>query len=190
MEPKTTLREFAYRVDADNRITDVDSAWLAFAQQNAPSRLDRRATIGRPLPDFISDAETRHLYHMIFARVRATKRSLVLPFRCDSPTLRRFMELEVAPLAGDALALTGRLLWEEARPHVALLDVAVPRGEDALTICSWCKQVYVAGEWIDVEEAVSRLRLFYRASLPHLTHGICERCRDRVLAALAETPST
>ena len=185
MDPRTHA-EFGYRIDRDDRIVSVDVPWLAFARENDLSDLDEAAVLGRPVLAFISDAETRHLYELAFARVRATGRGIVLPFRCDSPTLRRYMELDISALSDAGLSLVGRLLWIEERPHVALLDVTTPRTRASLVICSWCKRVRMPDGWREVEHAVAQLRLFDSALLPQLTHGICEACRDRVLGALAQ----
>lgn len=126
MDAKTEL-EFHYRLDRNNCIAVVDPAWLAFARNNDLPALDEPAVLGQPVLGFISDVETRHLYELAFARVRATGRHIVLPFRCDSPALRRYMELDMAPLPDAGLSLIGRLLFVEERSHVALLDVTVPR---------------------------------------------------------------
>jgi hypothetical protein len=53
-------------------------------------------------------------------------------------------------------------------------------------VCGWCKKVDVGGSWAEVEEAVTRLRLFDRPLLPQLTHGICEGCYDRMVETLRE----
>lgn len=168
---------FQYRIDADDRICFVDDEWLAFAQQNAAAELEADAILGHSLWDFIAGMETRHLYGVVFDAVREQLIAKTIPFRCDSPTCRRYMELVVAPLADRGLAINSSLLREEIRPYVPILDVGVPRTDEFLSICSWCKQVLLPEQrWVDVELAVSRLDLFEGRPLPNLTHSICDQC--------------
>jgi hypothetical protein len=119
-----------YQVDADDRIRFVDAEWIAFARQNAAAELDTDAVLDRSLWQFVVGKETRHLYQMIFTGVRERLSEKTVPFRCDSPTRRRYMELLVAPLVDGGLAISGSTVREEPRPYVALLDSGVPRTDE------------------------------------------------------------
>ena len=181
------VRVFMYQVDADDRITRVSDAWIRFATENGAASLGRSDVVGRPLWEFITDLETGHLYRLIFERVRESRTSRTVPFRCDSPELRRFMELAIEPAADGHLDLTGRLLREEARPPVAVLAPHPPDSSEMLSICGWCKRVCTGpdeGDWCEVEEAVTRMRLFDRTLLPQLSHVTCPACASRAREAL------
>lgn len=170
-------RTFIYRIDAADRITHVNEEWLSFAVENGSPALDRKAVINRPLWDFIYGTETKHIYRVIVDRVRAAGLPLSIPFRCDSPELRLFMEMEIVPLDKKAVEFDCALLRTEPRPRMALLDPLTERSDDFLAMCSWCKRIRLAGnEWVEVEEAVKRLNMFEAASLPQLTHGMCGSC--------------
>jgi hypothetical protein len=176
-----TLRSVDYRLDSEDRIVSVGAEWLAFARANAGAELEPGAVLGRRLWDFIADRETRHLYGLIFATARLERRNVTIPFRCDSPTSRRYMELAIEPLADDALDLSSMTIREEPRSYVALLDPSVPRSDDLLVICSWCKQVLVPRTgWVEVEIAIRRLDLFASAQLPNLSHGMCSACESKL----------
>ena len=50
----------------------------------------------------------------------------------------------------------------------------------------WCQRVHLDEQWVELEEAASSLRLFERAGLPQVSHGICESCQqamERLLEA-------
>jgi len=176
-------RRYIYRLDATDRIVWVNDAWLAFARENDAAALAAETVLYRPLWDFITNTEVQHLYGLIFDKVRSTGSVVTLPFRCDSPTRRRFMELVVGPEPQQTLNLASRLLWEEPREPVALLEAARPHSERFLTICSWCKRVLLAhGQWAEVEVAMRSLDTFQEPVLPRLTHGICPSCRTAQLA--------
>lgn len=175
-------RTFIYRIDADDRLVRVNPDWLDFAVENAAPYLTEDGVLGRPLWDFISDPETAHLYTLMVNRVRETGRPLTVPFRCDSPTMRRQGEMIIAPLPEGEVEFSCRWDWLEERDAISLLDATQPRSDRLLTLCSWCKHAEPEkGEWCEVEEAVRRLDLFADARLPRLTHGICPTCSGQML---------
>jgi hypothetical protein len=45
-------------------------------------------------------------------------------------------------------------------------------------MCGWCKRVAIGDAWMEVEDAVSELRLFERKVLPDISHGICPDCLE------------
>ena len=169
---------FVYRIDAENRLSFVASAWLDFARENEAAHLSPEAVKGESLFSFIADPETQHLYKAIIDKVRTTQVSVIVPFRCDSPGLRRFMVLHISPLARGAIQFEGKLMREEPREHVPLLDPVRARSEEMIVACSWCKRIEVDEAWLEIEEAVRRLALFDQPSLPQITHGICGDCLE------------
>lgn len=173
--------EVRYRVDAMDRLVAFDDPWDAFAIANGAPELAGGAVTGWKLWAFIAEADTRSLHKALLARVRADGAVTALPFRCDSPELRRFMEMDLVPLADGAVEYRCRTLRTEARAPVAALDPA-RRGqpEAFIRMCSWCKQVEVApGRWDEVEAAIRHLRLFDETPPPGVTHGICDTCQTR-----------
>lgn len=177
-------RVYVYRVDENNRIEWVNSDWIQFARENGANALSAKAVIGQPLFRYVEGHETQHLYQLIMERVRQTQRSTVVPFRCDGPAVRRFMELEIAPSRGGSLQFSGRVVREEKRLEAPLIDVTVARSDEHLVICSWCKQVDVSGVWMEVEQAVERMGLFNLNSLPQITHGLCPECAQQLRHSL------
>jgi hypothetical protein len=171
------MREFICQVDANDRITFVDASWLAFAAENGLPALTAESVKGTLLWDYISEGETREFYQIFMKKVRASGGTIVVPFRCDGPESRRFMEMSMVSLAAGAVEFRSVLKREEARSKVELLDLHCPRTEKWLTMCAWCKKVDV-GEWVEVEEAVRRLGLFDQTRLPRITHGMCLACKQ------------
>lgn len=174
-----------YFVDAEDRITHVTPGWQAFARENAAGeRLSADRVIDRPLFDFIGDSETRLLYGIILRRVREGGSPITVPFRCDGPEVRRFMELRIRHAGHGALHFSGRLLREERRPAVAILDAEAERSREIVQMCGWCKQVKIGDAWVEVEQAVADLNLFDDLPLPRLSHGMCPACDLRLRAEL------
>lgn len=142
-------RSFGYCIDADDRLTFVASEWLDLAKENAAANLSHEAVCGQPLFTFISDPETQHLYKILIDKVRQSQDSMVVPFRYDSPSLRRFMELHISPLPDGAVQFEGRLVREEPREKVPLLDPSVERSDEIIVACSWCKRIDADEVWLD-----------------------------------------
>jgi hypothetical protein len=167
----------AYELDEGDLITRLGGDWDGFALRNDAPELVRALVEGQSLWAFVHDAETRMLLRAILARVRRGGGELRLPFRCDGPAMRRFMELRVNRTMHNALRMESVLQHEEERAPVRLLDATrLSRGEP-LRICGWCKRMPLeSGVWVEVEIAVQRLRLFDASVLPPLSHGICPDC--------------
>lgn len=176
MESPSTARIFTYHVDANNRLESVDSEWLLFARENEASHLTAEAVVGQPLFQFVAGEETRLLYQEIIDRVRRTQRTAVIPFRCDSPSVRRFMTLVISPRTNGHLQFTAQLIREEEREPVPLFDPSISRAEEFIVVCSWCRRVEASGCWLEVELAVRRLELFDKTRQPRISHGICAEC--------------
>jgi hypothetical protein len=57
-------------------------------------------------------------------------------------------------------------------------------------MCSFCKQVACAGNWVEIEEAVAHMRLFEDNNPPRVSHGACPSCYQIVMDQLGSSAST
>lgn len=169
-----------YTIDAADRITTVNEAWLEFARANGAHDLRREDVVGRLLWGFVRGEETRALWERIFERVRGDDVDLLIPFWCDSPDCRREMRMRVSHGLRGQLRLDGILVREERRPFVSVLAMGAKRTGVPLPMCSFCRRVSTPeGEWLETEDAVARLRLF-SGDVPPIGHCVCGRCREVV----------
>ncbi len=176
-------RIFIYRIGSDDLISYVNADWLEFAVDNGAESLVRPGVLGKPLWQFCADADTAHLYQVILTKIRKERAVVCFPFRCDGPQLRRYMEMIVQPWGPGGVEFHTRILREEPRAPVPLLEPDAARSEAMLRMCSWCKRI-ATPEWLEVEDALQHLRLFDRQRVPQITHCICEDCRQRVRSAV------
>jgi hypothetical protein len=171
-----------YRIDCQDLLIYVSDSWTEFALANGSPDLVSERVIGKPLLSFVSDPETRHLYQIILKRVRTREIPVVVTLRCDSPDLRRFLQLITSRLPNQEIQFLSRTLRTEPRDSMPLLDRNSHRSSKYLRICSWCKRVLLANDqWVEVEEAVMQLELFCLDALPRLTHGVCPACYGAVM---------
>ena len=171
--------ERTYTLDAQDRVVAVDDGWDRFAAENGGT-CDAGSVTGRPLWDFVSGIETRHLWESLFGRIRDSHRAAVIPFRCDAPGLRRFLVMDLVPRKDGGLEIATRVVREEPRAHVALLDSGVERSARVIKMCSWCKRLETEGGWLEVEDAAPALDLFGEPPVPLVSHGVCPDCVERL----------
>ncbi len=175
------MGRYVYRIDRSDQIQFVNSDWLEFARENEAPELTPSVVIGAPIWKFISGPETRILYESIFSSLRVERAEVKIPFRCDTPTVIRFMELTLRSLRNEHIELEGRLLERRQRQYFPLLDHGASRAHEQVVICSLCRRVRVAeNEWIETHNAVVRLRLFSSPRPPRLIESVCPVCRDLV----------
>lgn len=171
-----------YLIDDNDNITYLSEQWQPFADGNKAKKIDTTRVIGKRLSDFITDSKCQHIYWLLINRIRQTGGSFKFPFRCDSPDVRRYMEMEVHQHETGQIEFRSCVLQEEPRESVLLLESNIKRSGDLLRICSWCKKVKVdETAWLEVEEAIKKLSLFNAKTLPDLTHGMCPSCYDDVI---------
>lgn len=164
-----------YELDRDDRIVVVNGGWREFARANGAAHL-AHAVVGTAVWEWMAGVEVEHLYRLLFARVRKTGRSVTIPFRCDSPDARRFMELEICALPAGGLRCSARIERLEPRRSIPFLDSGVSRSDALVAICSWCKRVREGEDrWLEIEDASSRLGLLL-PPFPGITHSICPQC--------------
>jgi hypothetical protein len=169
-------RSFIYRIDAQNRIVFLSQEWLDFAKENQMAEeLTAENLLGKDLQQFIDGWETAHLYELIYQRVRTDAREIRFPFRCDSPTMDRFMEMRISPQEKDDIEFDARVIRLESHPLISLLDPSAPHSSIIVVICSWCKRIRIDGNWAEIQDAVGKHE-FFGALPPRLTHGICPDC--------------
>ncbi|MBD3233571.1 MAG: hypothetical protein GF315_07585 [candidate division Zixibacteria bacterium] len=143
-----------------------------------------KSLIGHSLWEFIKNEETVHIYRTLIHRIRNENRNVIYPFRCDSPSRRRFMEMHILPHKGKSLEFRSRIIREEHRPFQRFLDIDEPRNDSFIVMCGWCKAVATKDGWAQIEEAVDILKLFEMQILPEISHGICKECHDKWLQEL------
>lgn len=176
------MKEFVYRINQTDQIYFVNDDWLDFGKKNGLAYSVEKV-IGSSLWRHISDMTTRQLYFDIIGKIRRSGRRAKVPFRCDGPAVRRFMELEISALTPSDVEFKGVLIREEPREKVDLLDSSLARSAEILLMCVWCKKVKIS-EWVEVESAAQELRLFEKSKLPLISHVTCPGCHAMNLNTL------
>lgn len=171
-----------YIIDALDRIVFVNPAWSQFV---APVRGDGPGlpdVFGQPIWERIADGVVRHLWELLYGRVRAVGGSVFVPMRVDRADERRLIDIELQPLGDGSIRHICEPVWRESRPAVALLDPSYPRDERNLLSCAWCRRIQVRlGAWEEIEDAQRTLAIPADSALPRLTPGACTTCKQSLL---------
>jgi hypothetical protein len=184
-------REYIHRVDATDRIIAVNPDWLTFAQENA-APVGTLDAVGTSLWTHIAGTEVQYLYQQLLRAVRGHRRMVRFPFRCDTPTLQRMMQMTMVRQPDQEVEFRSRVLHQHPTAFVVLFDAVARRSNTLLCMCSWCRQVRLSSEtgpdeWVEPQVAIARLDLFADGPVPRITHSSCPSCEQRILGAAGLT---
>ncbi|NNE00310.1 MAG: hypothetical protein HKN47_23575 [Pirellulaceae bacterium] len=172
---------YEYQLDRSDVVISLNDWWLAFAAENSASDLNRESVIGREIWDFIAGKPTQALYREIHRYVRSTGQSVTVPFRCDSPSLQRHMQVQIKLQGDDALLYASTLVRAQRQRKLRLLDAARQTDDSILTMCSCCKRSLLEPTgWLDLEHISLRLRLFEKQTVPQLRYTVCPDCQQQI----------
>ena len=164
-------------VNRDNLIVELDETWLELARKNdSESVLATEKILFQPLGKFIDDDNTRMYFEASLSLCRLKNQVLYRPYRCDSPTHKQFMELELAALEDGKVRMTHYLLKTE--PFEKPVNFTVmkfnPHKGQAVKRCSLCNRIQPIGsdEWIEPET-------FFQDKPGVMTiHTVCPDCKN------------
>lgn len=171
-----------YELDCEDRIVAVNDAWSQFALANGTPHLIATQVIGQGLWSLIDDTAVQQIYKALLSHVRAGH-TIEVPFRCDSPTVKRQLRLLMRPRTPEIVEFVSRTQSEIEATYNPLWDTARRRGQQLVLVCSWCKRVRSAGGWHPPEEAASDL-IGSGNEPPMVSHGICPACEWRLRTLL------
>lgn len=184
-------REFttSLTVDNANRIVDLGDSWLLTAEEGGGANL----TVLQPnrllncfLSDSIKDDNTIMLMESLLSVCRLRGETLYREYRCDSPTHKRFMEIELIPFEDGHVQMNHYLLREEAFDKPVKFDFAY-RPTEAIPKtyfrCSMCNKLSLTNsehsdEWEEPEVFTQQHSL----EKSMIIHTVCKACRSTVMS--------
>lgn len=172
-----------YQIDAGDCLVDVSGSWSDFATRNGGPHVQPDRVLRTSIWNYIAGLENRLLYSEMLAYVRESRHKVRFAFRCDGPTTRRELRMDIAPCAQHACRFTTTTLLEIAQPYLALLDPAAEKTDECLSLCNWCMRIQTRTDaWYDLRDGLIRLGLLDQARGPRPVFTICPDC----LGQLAE----
>jgi hypothetical protein len=170
-----------YTIDAFDRLVEVNRAFID-SLSNAPVKLCGPALIGRSIWDFVPGFVPRQLWQVLYQRVRAIGAPVFVPLRSDGPGHRSLVDVELHPVGDRSIRHVRERVTFEPRAAVSLLDPNYPRDSREILRCAWCARIQIClGQWEEIEQAHSTLRLGATLTLPRLQDSACVDCKQAVL---------
>jgi hypothetical protein len=156
-------------------LVQVSTGYSDFAARNDLPEAD--IALGQPLWDFVAGESVRAVQKAFLRRVRRSGMTVILPFRCDGPEVRREQLLTVGPAeGGEMIVFMTQVVAERPRPRQALLDRRRERGKRTVVMCSWCDRVKEGSAWVEVEQAALALGLTGDGDMPRIRYDLCDEC--------------
>jgi hypothetical protein len=179
---------YRYVIDEEDRIVSVSDNWTEFAlENNAGEGVIPPDVIGRSLFDYIPDEDTKGVYKIILDSIRETRSRLKIPINCDSPDLRRKIDIDIKWRADNGIEFISRIVNMEKRDPVNILDPTFKRSKQHLRICSFCKKIEVEiDRFMETEKAIKYLDIFKSDVFPELHQVVCMDCVQRVSDSIQE----
>jgi len=140
-----------FRIDAEDRIVEVNDEWRRFARDNGGDP-DPAAVLGRPLWDFILDEGNRSIYRSMIYAVRHKVAPLIIPLRCDSPTVERHMTMTIAPGHLGEVVFICALQYALDRPPDAPKHAKAEH--TTMVECDGCHRIWTKQGWQDCWDVI------------------------------------
>ena len=174
-EINTDSSHNAYWLDEDEKIIKVHAKWDAFAQENDGALALAKKVLGKPIWTFVVEDNTRLWLRALLNLAKLCDKVVERAYRCDSPTLKRYMTMIIEPLGEGKLKVIHRL--ERTEP----IEPAIPfcYSSDSrllrLTRCSVCNRIAVNNKWYDVASKEVRAKMEENKPLM-ISYSVCGDC--------------
>ena len=170
-----------YWLDANDTIVQVCSDWDRFALQNGGASAVASRVTGKKIWPFIADSPTRMWLDAILGLVRLKGDVLERPYRCDSPTKKRFMRMKVVPEGSGLICLHHHVMRTEPLVHPIAFRYTPWSGRKTRLRCSLCCRIAVGDRWIEGDARMTARTETHPSEL--VRYSLCPDCRQRAVKA-------
>lgn len=164
-----------YLLDAHDQIVDAGGLWDEFARENDGGNALVTRVLGTCIFDHISGDTSTMFLDSLLKYTRTLKRSSTRCYRCDSPGIKRFMEMNLVPQTDGGVLVVHRLLRTEILPGQFIFTVQ--RGVNIFAVrCSMCNRLKIDGEWTEPDQAFASGKLVANHQTA-VIYGVCPECK-------------
>jgi hypothetical protein len=165
-----------YWLDKNNMIIKLSDSWDSFAIENDGDVLSGQSVIGKKIWDYIQGNTTRMWMDALFSLARLHQKTVQKPYRCDSPELKRYMEMVITPEENGVLKVESRVLSTEVIKKPFYFQASNDLGSPKILIrCSICNRLKQKGQWQEVDqlsiESTNTEQL-------QVAYGVCPDCHN------------
>lgn len=180
--------QLSYWLDDDNIICRVDDHWdRAMDSQNWSDRASASKIVGKPLFEFICDDVTRMYVATMIESVRVIPHTSFRPYRCDTPDMKRFMQMIITPEENGWIRVSHVLIRTEPLKKPVTFTTTTPitplrqlRNNQTINYvrCSICNRLQQYGNWDNSWHEADSFVVLGHASVKPLKvlHSVCPDC--------------
>ncbi len=184
--------QLSYWLDDDNIIRRVDDHWdQAMDSQNWSDRASANRIVGKLLSEFICDDVTRMYVATMIESVRVIPHTSFRPYRCDTPDMKRFMQMIITPEENGWIRVSHQLLRTEplrkpvtftTTPQISPLRQLKNNQTINFVRCSICNRLQRYGNWDHSWHEVDFFAIPGHASEEPLKvlHSVCPDCLHEI----------
>jgi len=167
----------SYTIDVAGTIVAVSGGWDDFARGNDGEAIVSKKIVGKKLDQFIHGDETLMFVRTMILSARVLQRPIYRPYRCDSPSLKRFMEMTVQPRPeGDVEVIHRELRCEPIASKIPVAAESTAGYAPYVKRCSLCNRIRAQGVWSEIDEAAQAKRLPADVAPLKVIYGVCPDC--------------
>lgn len=145
--------------------------------------IDDKGILGRGYFEFSNDEMLKRLLSKIFDKVRTLNKPFTTTYRCDDEVDLRIFKLTIEPMGNGFIKLKHELFKKE--PRIKALDFS-QRSDIIYRMCAWCDKIFYNDQYIELDDAINKMKIFEHNFLPLFTHGICNDCQKKLLEEIEE----
>lgn len=171
------LQENLCWIDHLDRIVRVGPFWDQFLLDNDGGGECSSSEIqGKSVWEFVLGDPTRIWLNTLLSLARLRKSPVERPYRCDSPHVRRFMQMNIIPEETKLVRMEHILVREEQRVVTVEIHLAPRVAENLYRRCSICCRVDFGGTWTEPDNPPES---WGDAPLRPLQviYAVCEECQ-------------
>ena len=173
-------QKIRYWIDQNDLICKVDDYWDNSLEDPTDQRIKSNEIIGKLLFDFICDDITRMFIKTLLQSVRLLKQPLCRPYRCDSPTEKRYMQMTIALEDNQLLSVTHEIIKTEPLVIPASFETVsckkvTPQSSFHIR-CSICNRLRLVGHknWEEVDTLSDK---DLKKQPIYVIYGVCFDCK-------------
>lgn len=171
-----------YEVDHENNIICLSANWDDRVLKQQTPELLSQEIMGKPLASFFLDQLTIMFVTSMLDSARLKQMSIKKPYRCDTPSLKRYMMMKVTPFDNDSVRVSHYLLksipWKYVTHFRASREhqPVIAQPEQKVVRCSLCNNVKHENDWITQDAFLTQNPKWIDQEIPTI-YSLCERCK-------------
>lgn len=157
-------KKICYWLNSNNVICKVDDFWDQNLKDPAAPRVREAEIINRSILDFVYDDATRMFLDTILQAARLLECPISRPYRCDGPSVKRYMKMTITREKDGILCVAHEMLRTEPLESPVLFKTIKLLEASSLLCCyvrcSICNRLRLIGEssWQEVDIIMPDIR--------------------------------